>query len=74
MSEISEQLELPMFPQIVYCHETSTSGTFTISHWAIAWPTRDDILRHNVKRIWAGFSLVAMFVVPWLLLKLIGAA
>lgn len=44
--------------------ETGTSGTFTFVRAYCIWTSRDDILRNNVKRIWASLGLIMMLAVP----------
>ena len=63
---IKEQLTLPLW-KIEYIDmtvETGTSGTFTFAHAYSIWPSRDDILRHSIKRIWAIVALIMIFAVP----------
>ena len=70
---IKEQLTLPLW-EIKYinmCTETGSSGTFTFAHAYSIWPSRDDILRDNVKRIWAIVALIMMFAVPTIGIRLL---
>jgi len=65
MTDIKEQLSLPLWKiEYVNMCETGTSGTFTFAHAYCIWPSRDDILRHNVRRGFALLALIAMFAVP----------
>lgn len=56
--------------------ETSTSGTYTFVHACGIWPawTRDDELRHNVRRALGILGIGAMFgsmgLLMWLLERL----
>ena len=69
---IKEQLTLPLW-EIKYINstETGTSGTFTFTHMYCIWPTRDDILRDNVKRIWTIVALIMMFAGPAAIIRLL---
>lgn len=66
-SDIKEQLTLPLWYNVtnIYTETTGASCTFTFTTSG-AWPvwTRDDILRHNIKRGWAGIGLILMFAIP----------
>ena len=62
---ITEQLSLPLCLDIIYS-QTATSGTFTLSYsgWVSMQMSRDDALRDNIRRAWAGISIIAMFAIP----------
>ena len=64
MTDITNQLSLPLW-DIIH-GQTATSGTFTLSYgcWVNMQMSRDDTLRDNIKRAWAGIGLIAMFAVP----------
>lgn len=62
---IKEQLTLPLCYEMTNVYaQTGTSCTVTMTYgYCVSW-TRDEILRDNVKRIWAGFALVMIFAFP----------
>lgn len=65
MTDIKEQLSLPLWLDII-CGQTATSSTFTMTYgtWIDMQMSRNDTLRYNIRRIWAGIGLIAMFAVP----------
>ncbi len=64
MTNITEQLSLPLCAYSIVYGQAATSSTFTMTYGTCLGRNRDEILRDNIRRAWAGISLIAMFAVP----------